>query len=122
MQGSMKTRRRRIRRVGLAVVAIGVCWPLPAHASPLLSGYGGPGQGSQAILGSTLFGGSGGGSSGSGAAPGGEGSTASPAVSGQGAGASTAGARPGAAPTTTVRPEARLAQAAAAAAHAYQEL
>src|SRR5438874_7144215 len=89
MQGSMKTHRRRIQRVGLAVVAIGTCWPLPAHASPLLSGYGGPGQGSQAILGSTLFGGPGGGSSGSGAASGGEGSSgasASPAVSGQGAG------------------------------------
>ena len=27
----------------------------PAHASPLLSGYGGPGQGSQAILGATLL-------------------------------------------------------------------
>jgi hypothetical protein len=33
----------------------------PAHASggPLLSGYGGPGEGAQAILGSTLIGGSG---------------------------------------------------------------
>ena len=27
----------------------------PAHAGPLLSGYGGPGQGSQAILGATLL-------------------------------------------------------------------
>ena len=27
----------------------------PAHASPLLSGYGGPGQGSQVILGATLL-------------------------------------------------------------------
>ncbi len=134
MQGSMKTHRRRIQRVGLAVVAIGACCPLPAHANTLLSGYGGPGQGSQAILGSTLFRGSGGGGSGSGAASGGEGSgaaSASLAVSGQGAGASSAplgaleagrSSRSPAAPTKTVSPEARLAQAGVAAAHRYQEL
>ena len=123
----MKTRRRRIRRVGLAVVAIGVCWPLPAHASPLLSGYGGPGQGSQAILGSTLLGGSSGGSSGS--ASGGEGSggaSSSLAVSGQSAPRGARAARrssPSApAPARTVRPEQRLAEAGAAAARSYQEL
>jgi hypothetical protein len=57
--------------------------PAPALASPLLSGYGGPGQGNQAILGSALVngprgggggGGAGGGSGSSGA--GGESSTA----------------------------------------------
>jgi hypothetical protein len=36
--------------------------PATAHAGPLLSGYGGPGQGNQAILGSALLGGSAGGS------------------------------------------------------------
>jgi hypothetical protein len=50
----------------LAVLAIAVL-PATAAASSLLSGYGGPGQGSQAILGSTLLNGpGGGGSSGSG--------------------------------------------------------
>src|SRR5579863_3764035 len=40
------------------VAALGVCVPATAGASaPLLSGYGGPGTGSQAILGSTLLGG-----------------------------------------------------------------
>ena len=38
--------------------------PSSAFANPLLSGYGGPGAGSQAILGSTLVGGGGGGSAG----------------------------------------------------------
>jgi hypothetical protein len=36
--------------------------PTTADAGPLLSGYGGPGQGNQAILGSALLGGSAGGS------------------------------------------------------------
>ena len=43
--------------------------PAAAAASPLLSGYGGPGQGNQAILGSALLNGSGGGSAGTGASP-----------------------------------------------------
>ena len=53
-----------------------------ARASPLLSGYGGPGQGSQAILGSTLINGppSGGGSRGGGRGAGGGGSQAAPAA------------------------------------------
>jgi len=44
--------------------------PVPAQANPLLSGYGGPGQGNQAILGSALLNGpagGGGGASGGGA-------------------------------------------------------
>jgi len=53
-----------------AGTAFGVACPTGALASPLLSGYGGPGQGSQAILGAALLNGpsGGGGSSGSGAA------------------------------------------------------
>ena len=39
------------------------CMPIAAQANPLLSGYGGPGQGNQAILGATLLSGSGGGGS-----------------------------------------------------------
>jgi hypothetical protein len=38
--------------------------PYPALASPLLGGYGGPGEGNQAILGSALVGGAGGGTGG----------------------------------------------------------
>jgi hypothetical protein len=49
---------------------LGLLVAVPASANPLLSGYGGPGQGSQAILGSALLGGPGGGG-GSGGAGGG---------------------------------------------------
>src|SRR6266550_8716644 len=61
-QGSMKTHRRIITSVGLLLTAA-ACMPATAHANPLLSGYGGPGQGNQAILGATLLKGSGGGGS-----------------------------------------------------------
>jgi hypothetical protein len=57
--------------LGLACVGAYLLAPAGALAgSPLLSGYGGPGTGEQAILGSTLVGGSGGGS-GSGGSSGG---------------------------------------------------
>ena len=59
--------------------------PASAQASPLLSGYGGPGEGSQKILGAQLLGGAAGGSGTGGARP------ASPASSGA-AGARTPGA------------------------------
>jgi hypothetical protein len=45
---------------GLALFAISLSAPASATASSLLGGYGGPGAGSQVILGSTLLGGSGG--------------------------------------------------------------
>ncbi len=53
-----------ITRVTLATLALAVAAPAGAQASSLLSGYGGPGTGSQAILGAALIGGgpSGGGS------------------------------------------------------------
>jgi hypothetical protein len=63
------TSQRTIRlTAAMAAVALSVCAPSAAQASSLLSGYGGPGQGNQAILGSGLLntpsggGGSGGGS------------------------------------------------------------
>jgi hypothetical protein len=65
--------RSTIRAVGLsltAALALALAAPLAAQAGPLLSGYGGPGQGNQAILGSTLIGGPGGGSGGSGGSSG----------------------------------------------------
>jgi hypothetical protein len=66
MQGSMTIKRRTIPRgiIALAATAvIAAAIPSFANAGPLLSGYGGPGQGNQVILGSTLLGGPGGGSS-----------------------------------------------------------
>lgn len=50
----------------LALALLGALAPAASASSTLLSGYGGPGQGNQAILGSTLIGGSGGGSGSSG--------------------------------------------------------
>ena len=58
----MTSHRRIITSVGLVLIAA-ACVPAGAHANPLLSGYGGPGQGNQAILGATLLNGSGGGGS-----------------------------------------------------------
>jgi len=66
----------------LALVAV----PAPALAGPLLGGYGGPGEGNQAILGSALLGG-GGGNGSSGASSGSTGSLSS-AGSGASAGQS----------------------------------
>jgi hypothetical protein len=95
----MTSKRSMISRVGLALaawLAIAAAVPLGAQASSLLSGYGGPGQGSQVILGSTLLGGPGGGSPGATApaAAGGEAGSQSPAVAGARSGpARTVGAR-----------------------------
>jgi hypothetical protein len=72
MQGSMTIQRSKMRTVALGLagsLAVALAAPLAAQAGPLLSGYGGPGQGNQAILGSTLIGGPGGGSGGSGGGP-----------------------------------------------------
>jgi hypothetical protein len=83
----MRTQRSKIRAGGwsLAVaLVLALAAPVAANAGPLLSGYGGPGQGNQAILGSTLIGGSGGGSGGS-----------------TGSGGSGGGGVEGAAPATT---------------------
>jgi hypothetical protein len=59
-----------VARAAFAGTIFAMACATGAVASPLLSGYGGPGQGPQAILGSTLLNGpsGGGGSSGSGAA------------------------------------------------------
>jgi hypothetical protein len=56
---------------GMVLCALSLAIPAGALASPLLSGYGGPGEGSQVILGSALVNGprGGGGGSSSGGAP-----------------------------------------------------
>lgn len=90
MQGSM-TSHRRISIMAL-MVALPAAAPAVASANSLLSGYGGPGQGSQAILGSALLGGgSGGGGGGSGSNSSSSGSFRSAEPSG-GTGSSVTGA------------------------------
>jgi len=64
-QGSMKPKRRIVTSVGV-VALVAACLPVGAQANPLLSGYGGPGQGNQSILGASLLNGRGGGGGGSG--------------------------------------------------------
>jgi len=61
------TRQRKIIAI-VALLGLAGIWPAAASANPLLSGYGGPGQGNQAILGSALLNGGGRGG-GSGAPP-----------------------------------------------------
>jgi hypothetical protein len=76
-----------------AMVVLSLC-VLPAGAdasSTLLSGYGGPGEGNQAIIGSTLIGGGGKGGSGGGTqASAGSGSIEAPASAASGSGGSQA--------------------------------
>jgi hypothetical protein len=80
----------------VVLLALALCCafsPAATASSTLLSGYGGPGQGNQAILGSTLIGGAGGGSGGGGAGTGSSTETApSLTVEEPGAGSSGAGA------------------------------
>jgi hypothetical protein len=86
---------RTIIVIGGLLVALAAALPAPVLASSLLSGYGGPGQGNQAILGSALVNGGRGG--GSGGASGGSSSTnagdgeASSAANGTGTSPSSSG-------------------------------
>jgi hypothetical protein len=73
------TSHRKITPIITAFAVLSLAIAPAARATPLLSGYGGPGQGNQAILGSTLLGGpggSGGGGSSSGGPATGEGGPA----------------------------------------------
>jgi hypothetical protein len=74
--GRMRGRRstRAAIALTLLVLFVSAVGPTAADANSLLSGYGGPGQGNQAILGAALVGGrSGGGSTGGGSTSGGSG-------------------------------------------------
>ncbi len=62
-QGRMNRHQATIK-ISLAILVLFALAPAAGDAAPLLSGYGGPGSGSQAILGSTLIGGSTGGGGG----------------------------------------------------------
>jgi hypothetical protein len=92
MQGSMTTKSRSVRVGCLAAawLALLAAAPAAALAGPLLSGYGGPGQGNQAILGSTLLGGPGGGSNGSGGPTSASGESAAASAAALAAGSSSA--------------------------------
>jgi hypothetical protein len=70
------------------VVAVALLVPSAAQANPLLSGYGGPGQGSQVILGSKLIGPPSGGGGGTGGSPSASGSTVTPSAPASSAGSS----------------------------------
>ena len=75
----MTNHRLTIAGVSVALALASALLPTAALGSPLLSGYGGPGTGNQALLGSTLLNGpaGGGGSGGGGASEGGAGSPGS---------------------------------------------
>jgi hypothetical protein len=75
-QGHVNSQRSIRSLVAVLGVAASLCAVDSAWAGSLLSGYGGPGQGNQAILGSTLLGGTSGGGGGA-ASGGGEGGATS---------------------------------------------
>jgi hypothetical protein len=77
----------------IATLIVAGAWgavPAAAAGGPLLSGYGGPGEGNQAILGSTLLGGAGSGEGGSGG-PGGPSDGAEGIAATRASGSSAAG-------------------------------
>src|SRR5271163_3212860 len=81
--------RRTITLTIASLMTLSAALPVAAWAGPLLSGYGGPGQGSQAIIGGGLVNGGGGGPSGTGesATPGNAGSASAPVSASRGGGA-----------------------------------
>jgi hypothetical protein len=116
----LKSHRGLIYRAVLTGAVVLVCAPACAQAGSLLSGYGGPGQGSQALLGSTVVGGSGGGG---GSSSSGGGRTSSGAGSGSPTGSlaaapATSGRSTGAQGSRAARRRGRVAALAVAAAPA----
>ncbi|HEX4564746.1 MAG TPA: hypothetical protein VH115_09845 [Solirubrobacteraceae bacterium] len=96
---------RNIDRGVLVVVMVALALPAFARANPLLSGYGGPGQGSQALLGTTLTGPRGGGGGGGGA---GSGDEATPASAIEAPRASVGGSQTQAAPSGSKHASTRI--------------
>jgi hypothetical protein len=95
--------RQRIILAAAVVAPLAFAQAAPASASStLLSGYGGPGQGNQAILGSTLIGGGGGGNG---------------AGGGAGAGSSSASSSSSSSPSSIALPQTAARPAQRAAAH-----
>jgi hypothetical protein len=73
----MRTYRATISTLTLMMLVLTAGAPATASAGSLLSGYGGPGQGSQSILGTALLGAPSGGASGGGGSAGGQGTSTS---------------------------------------------
>ncbi len=101
-------RHRSIATAALLAVSCLYAAPVTARASStLLSGYGSPGEGNQAIIGSALVGGGGGGgsagSTGSTGSTGSGSTTVQAAEGGQAGGAATSGAAPSVSPSTGSR-------------------
>ncbi len=72
MDKTVQGRMRRPRKILLStalIAAVATAAPVATRANPLLSGYGGPGEGSQVIIGSTLVNGPPGGGAGSSGGP-----------------------------------------------------
>jgi hypothetical protein len=90
-EGNPRQGRMRRHRVITTAVLLALALPATADAGSLLSGYGGPGQGNQAILGATVIGGASGGSGGG---------SSSGGASGSGAESSTSST-----PTLAVKPQ-----------------
>jgi len=90
--------RRTITLTIASLMTLSAALPVAAWAGPLLSGYGGPGQGSQAIIGGGLVNGGGGGPP-SGGGPSGTGESATPGNAGT-ASAPVSASRGGGAPAT----------------------
>lgn len=103
--------KRTITTTVVCLMSLSAAMPSAAAASSLLSGYGGPGQGNQAILGSALLNvPNNGGGSGSGGSPGGR----SRAGESSNSGASAAAPRSGAAPGSGVAGAGRVNETSAA--------
>ncbi len=81
-EGNPRQGRMRKHRVFTTAALLALALPATAHGGSLLSGYGGPGQGNQAILGATVIGGAAGGSGGGSSSGGGSGSGAESSTSG----------------------------------------
>jgi hypothetical protein len=94
-QGRMTSYRALTTTATLLALALSAAAPAAASADPLLSGYGGPGQGNQAILGSALLNGPPGGGEGGGGSAGAGGSPTSGGPTGGVTGAPAAAATPG---------------------------
>jgi hypothetical protein len=125
----MRRQRLTITATLLALAGLGMTPTFASAAGPLLSGYGGPGQGNQAILGSAVVnGGSGGGSKGSGSGSRGSSSSGSSSLSATGAnssagtGTGTATSSAGTAASTAAKGAASAAASQSSGKHAKQTL
>jgi hypothetical protein len=110
----------RKHRVITTAALLALALPATANGGSLLSGYGGPGQGNQAILGATVIGGASGGSGGGSSSGGGSGSGTESSTSGATSNPSLALKSGGGAPHKPSRTKTPSGQASGSAAGAHQ--